>query len=75
MQKNINRENVEFKSSHDKLKYEAPVHKMKKMMEVRVHNPLKGGVQEFGFTLGRPLQNPDLHIVVEFEAERFRDIF
>ena len=47
------KENIEFRSSQDKLKSEAPVEK--KMAEVRVHNPVKSVVEEFDFTSARAL--------------------
>ena len=36
------KEDMQFRSSQDKLKSEDPVHK--KMLEVRLNNPKKGGV-------------------------------
>ena len=54
-QKKINRETIEVKGSHDKLKSEAPVHKMKKMVQAGVQSPPKGGVHEFSFTPAKSL--------------------
>ena len=50
--------NIEFRSSQDKLKSEVQVHKMKNGGGQSSHQ--RGGVQEFGFTSARALEDSSI---------------